>query len=87
MPILIEEEVFGCNPLALQAHLKQYNVFTRRYFYPLLTDSDAYSQATVVGELTNARRFVQRVLCLPLAHELPLETVEQIASLVIDRAD
>jgi dTDP-4-amino-4,6-dideoxygalactose transaminase len=82
MPILLEKEAFGCEPLALQAFLKEYNVFTRRYFFPLLTDCDAYSQAAVVGELTHARHIVQRVLCLPLAHDLPLDVVEQIGQLV-----
>ena len=53
------------------------NVFTRRYFYPLLTDFAPYVYAR--GTCPIAEDFARRVLTLPTYYGLALEDVRQIA--------
>ena len=60
------------------AELKaQCNVFTRRYFYPLLTDFAPYVYAK--GACPIAADCAARVLTLPTYYGLPLEDVKAIA--------
>jgi dTDP-4-amino-4,6-dideoxygalactose transaminase len=53
------------------------NVFTRRYFYPLLTDFAPYVYAK--GACPVAENLASRVLTLPTYYGLPLEDVKAIA--------
>ena len=52
------------------------NVFSRRYFYPLLTDFAPYIYAK--GTCPIAEDLAARVLTLPTYYELPLEVVKGI---------
>ena len=53
------------------------NVFSRRYFYPLLTDFEPYSCAK--GSCPVAEALASRVLTLPTYYGLPIEAVRTIA--------
>lgn len=53
------------------------NVFTRRYFYPILSDFKPYSYAN--GTTPTSADIAARILALPTYHGLPLEDVTQIA--------
>lgn len=53
------------------------NIFTRRYFYPLLTDFAPYAYAK--GTCPIAEDMAARVLTLPTYYGLPLEVVREIA--------
>lgn len=57
--------------------LKKCNVFSRRYFYPLLTDFAPYSYAK--GTCSIADDLASRVLTLPTYYGLPLDDVKAIA--------
>lgn len=60
------------------------NVFSRRYFYPLLTDFTPYAQAR--GTCPVAEEAARRVLALPTYDGLPSETVAAIAEDVMELA-
>ena len=60
------------------------NIFTRRYFYPLLTDFAPYVYAK--GACQIAENLASRVLTLPTYYDLPLEDVKAIAENVIEIA-
>lgn len=53
------------------------NVFSRRYFYPLLTDFTPYAYAK--GTCPVAEDIAARVLTLPTYYGLPIEDVMAIA--------
>ena len=53
------------------------NVFSRRYFYPLLTDFAPYVYAKSACPI--AEDMAARVLTLPTYYGLPLEVVREIA--------
>ena len=60
---------------------EKYNVFTSRYFYPLLTDFAPYVYAK--GNCPVAEDVASRVLTLPTYYGLPLEDVKAIAENVL----
>ena len=55
MPVEVEEQRFGMSRDALYEKLKEYNVYCRRYFYPLLCDYACYRSLSVKDPLTVAR--------------------------------
>ena len=63
--------------------LKQYNVFTRRYFYPLVCDFACYKSVAVKDPLTVARRVSSKILTLPIYYDLQLEDVHRICDIII----
>jgi len=58
------------------------NVFSRRYFYPLLTDFAPYIYAK--GTCPIAEDIASRILTLPTYYGLPLEDVKAIAENVLE---
>lgn len=82
--IKINQEKFGKTRNYVHDELKKYNVFTRKYFYPLCSDYACYKQLpSSRGEnLQNARRIVQEVLSMPLYGELSEDDVEKICDII-----
>ena len=58
------------------------NVFSRRYFYPLLTDFAPYLYAK--GSCPIAEDMAKRVLTLPTYYGLAMEDVKAIAENVLE---
>jgi len=68
----------------LQSALQKYNVFTRRYFYPLVPDFACYRCLSVKDPLTTARSVAARILTLPIYDSLDLGDVERICVIIAD---
>jgi len=82
MPIEVDEKEFGVSRDDLYEKLKQWNVHTRRYFYPLICDYQCYISISVNGPLTVARRAADRILTLPIYDSLELSDVEAICEII-----
>ena len=82
MPIEVEEKAFGMSRDAVYENLKQWNVHTRRYFYPLICDYPCYRSISVNGTLPVARRAAERILTLPIYDSLSLSVVEIICDMI-----
>jgi len=82
MPVEVDEQEFGISRDALYEKLKEWNVYTRRYFYPLVCDFSCYRNVSVNGPLTVARRAADRILTLPIYDGLELSDVEKICEIV-----
>jgi dTDP-4-amino-4,6-dideoxygalactose transaminase len=82
MPIEVDEKEFGMSRDALYEELKKYNVFSRRYFYPLICDYACYRSVSIKDPLTVARRTAERILTLPIYDGLELSDVEAICEIV-----
>jgi dTDP-4-amino-4,6-dideoxygalactose transaminase len=83
-PILINEKEFGCSRDELYNRLKKSNIFTRRYFYPLISDFPTY-KALLSSAATNlpiAGDVSRQILCLPIYPDLGLENIEYIVDCV-----
>lgn len=82
MPIEVDAQQFGLSRDGLYEELKKYNVFARRYFYPLLNDFACYQSVSITDPLTVARRAADRILTLPLYSALPKGDVEKICQII-----
>lgn len=82
MPVEVDEHEFGMSRDALYEELKEWNVFTRRYFYPLICDYPCYRSISVNGSLTVARRVADRILTLPIYDGLELSDVDTICEII-----
>jgi dTDP-4-amino-4,6-dideoxygalactose transaminase len=82
MPIEVDEQEFGMSRDALCEKLQQYNVFSRRYFYPLICDFACYRNVSINDPLTVARRAAARILTLPIYDSLQVSDVETICEII-----
>lgn len=82
-PVEVDEREFGMSRDQLYEKLKEYNVFSRRYFYPLLCDYACYRNVSVKDPLTVARRVSERILTLPIYDHLELFEVETICEIIM----
>ncbi|HBP36620.1 DegT/DnrJ/EryC1/StrS family aminotransferase [Raoultella planticola] len=83
-PILVEKE-FRMNREELYTFLKEHGVFSRRYFYPLISDFSMYKgmKSAAKENLPVANEVAQKVLCLPIYPNLTKEQQEYIISLIL----
>ncbi len=82
MPIEVEADAYGVSRDDLYETMKQYNVYTRRYFYPLLNDFACYQSVSIADSLAVARAVAERILTLPIYCTLALSDVEKICDLI-----
>jgi dTDP-4-amino-4,6-dideoxygalactose transaminase len=82
-PIEVDEDEFGMSRDHLYEKLKEFNVFSRRYFYPLLCDYACYRSISIKDPLTVARRAADRILALPIYDGLQLSDVETICEIIM----
>jgi dTDP-4-amino-4,6-dideoxygalactose transaminase len=81
-PVEIEGKEFGRTRDQLYEELKRFNVFARRYFYPLITDYACYRSLPIIDPLKNARAAAARILTLPMYDGLSLADVEQVCAII-----
>ena len=84
--IRIDEELFGCSRNYVYEQFKKYNVFTRKYFYPLCSNFSCYKQlpSASTANLPIANLIAEQVLSLPLYGELTISDVEKICNILIE---
>lgn len=82
--IEIDEKMYGKSRDWLHDKLKKYNVFTRKYFYPLCSDFVWYKHLeSAQGEkLPQAQKSVGQVLAMPFYGELGVESVMKICEII-----
>ena len=80
-PILINETNFGSNRDEVYEKLRKHNIFSRRYFYPLISQFPTYRglESAQTGKMHVAERISLEVLCLPIYPDLDDDTVFYIA--------
>jgi dTDP-4-amino-4,6-dideoxygalactose transaminase len=80
-PIFISPE-YTLTRDELYSKLKDYDIYTRRYFYPLVTDFPVYKKIAKNAKLSNAVRIAKEVICLPLYDDLTVGEVNRIITLI-----
>ena len=83
-PVLVDPEQYGMSRDDLYAVLKEFNIYTRRYFYPLCSQFPCYKAlpSAAPNNLPVAERVTRRVLCLPLYGTLADEEVRTICAVI-----
>lgn len=82
--IKVDEAAFGRSRDAVHKELQKYNVFARKYFYPLCSDFEWYSELPSARpeNLPHAKQAVQQVLAMPYYGDLPLSSVSAICGII-----
>ncbi len=81
-PILLDFLEFGLTPDQLKAKLAAYNVYSKRYFTPLISDLTAFRGARGGDALVHARKIADEVLVLPNYVDLSFDDVVRICELI-----
>ncbi len=83
-PILIEAKNYGLTRDEVYEKLKSYNIFGRRYFYPLISRFPTYRglPSAKPENLLTATKIADQVICLPIYPELEIKTVKLISDLL-----
>jgi len=84
LPILIDKEKFGKTRDEVYEHLKRNNIFSRRYFYPLISQFSPYNrmESALPGKMPVAERVAEQVLCLPLYPDLEINDIKRSCNLI-----
>jgi dTDP-4-amino-4,6-dideoxygalactose transaminase len=82
--IRIDSNVAPLSRDDLCERLKEYNLFARRYFYPLCSEIPAYRElaSSRPGNLTVAHRISKEVLCLPFYGTLAPAVAHRICDII-----
>ena len=85
VPLRVCAEGYGLSRDELHAALRQANVISRRYFYPLCSRFEFYQhlESARPENLPEAELASREMLCLPIYGDLPLEQVDQICDLIL----
>jgi dTDP-4-amino-4,6-dideoxygalactose transaminase len=80
----INKDLFGLSRDEIYNHLKDYNVFARKYFYPLCSDCEKYRYIPSAGpaNLPVANKIKHEVLCLPFYGDLSEERAHRICEII-----
>jgi len=82
-PICVDEAVAGIGRDELQERLDlDYNIQTRKYFYPLLSNMDCYKDISDSSKTPIAKKIAEHILCLPLYVDLTPEQVNYICDAI-----
>jgi len=82
--IRIDENIYGSSRDETAEKLVRYNIFPRKYFFPLCSNYSCYHKlpSSDPAKLPVANQVASEVLCLPLYGELQINTVEMICEIL-----
>lgn len=83
-PIIFEDN-FGKTRDQVMEKLAQNNIYSRKYFYPLVNDFECYKDNYDSNNTPIAKYLSDRVLTLPLFADLPLEKVNEICDIILEK--
>jgi dTDP-4-amino-4,6-dideoxygalactose transaminase len=85
-PIFIDAEKFGISRDELYETLKEHNIFSRRYFYPLISDFSTYRglPSAKKENLPIANQIANSVICLPIHADLTMHDVDRICNVIVN---
>jgi dTDP-4-amino-4,6-dideoxygalactose transaminase len=83
-PILVGSE-FPLSRDQLYEELKKENIYSRRYFYPLISDFPMYSDlpSSSSDNLSVAKKVASEVLCLPIYPDLQVDDQQRVIDLIL----
>ena len=82
-PVVFDEKVFGFTRNEVSDKLKENNIYSRKYFYPLTNTFECFHGRYDVDMTPIAQHIAKRVLTLPLYADLSLEDVDYICDIIL----
>lgn len=86
-PILIDSNITGYSRDDLYTYLQNNDIYTRKYFYPLVTDFGCYKGKFSNVNIPIAKKISKMILCLPLYDSLGFDDVNYICDLIYNYKD
>lgn len=85
-PILIDKVKYQKSRDQVYNDLKKYNIFCRRYFYPLISQFPPYRglDSAQFGKMPVAEKITEEVLCLPIYPDIKNSDIKLLANLIQD---
>lgn len=83
-PIQIDERKFGRTRNEIYDRLREHEIYSRKYFYPLTSDQACFRNKYKEMSLGNARYVAEHILVLPLYASLQPEQVERIVEYILN---
>lgn len=79
-PIFVDAKKYGTTRDELYFKMQKYNIYGRRYFYPLISTFSTYRglESANAKNLPNAHKMAEDVICLPLHHEMQEEDIQRV---------
>lgn len=84
-PVIINTEEFGASRNELAAYLEGKKIFTRKYFYPLVSDFPEFS-IYKTRDLPVAEKIAVSILCLPLFPDITSDEIAAVADSIRHKA-
>lgn len=83
-PVLIDVNKYGLSRDEVYNRFKELNIFTRRYFYPLISQFPTYRglPSAKADNLPVAEKIAEQILCLPIYPDLEIQIVNKIAGYI-----
>lgn len=83
-PILIEDE-YGRTRDEVYCFLRENDIYTRKYFYPLTADQICFKDKYKEEKIEIARELAKKVLLIPMYEDLEMEKADRIVGLMKKR--
>ena len=84
-PVIFDETVFGKTRDEISEELAKENIFSRKYFYPLISDYDCYRDRFDSKKTPVAKRISNRVLTIPMYANLSVEDANKICDIILKK--
>ena len=84
-PIFVHEREYGMTRDELYFRMREQGILGRRYFYPLISEFSTYRglESARPDNLPVAHRMANRVICLPMHHDLSQADVDRVINCVV----
>ena len=82
-PVIFEEKQFGATREEVFMELQKYDIYARKYFYPLTNTFECFENRYDVNQTPIANHISKRVLTLPLYADLSMEDTDRICDIIV----
>lgn len=82
MPVLFEKGVYPKERNEVYEHMKEYDIFARKYFYPLVNEAECYKGVFEKGDTPIAKKISESVLTLPLYPDMTKNDVDRVCEVI-----
>ena len=82
-PVVFDKKVFGKSRDEIMEELMHENIYTRKYFYPLINDYECYRNEYDSKLTPIAKKISDNVLTIPMYADLSLDDVDRICDIIL----
>ena len=82
-PVIFDKKLFGKSRDEVMDELLKENIYTRKYFYPLINDYDCYKDKYNSKDTPIAKKISDNVLTIPMYADLSIKDVDRICDIIL----